>query len=142
MYVYEVSVCLTCSSYIDVTYTSETVEHLSNGFNLGVIERVGTRIGVNVQAVDGALVSSVERRSGVGRIGNEAVNGVGHLVTKDRKLVHRQVGLVFSVDRFMADQTGRCYHVCCHAVADLNMRVRSQCGSHMQFGHGRCVRRG
>jgi hypothetical protein len=98
--------------------TSEAVEHLSDGLDLGVIERTGAGVGIDVQAVDGALVSSVEGRSGVGRISDEAVNGVGHLMSEDRELVHGHGGLVLSVDALVSDQACGRDHVGGHTIAN------------------------
>lgn len=98
--------------------TGKTVEHLSNGLNLGVIEGVLAGIGIDVQGVDGALVSSVECSSGVCRISDEAVNGVGHLVTEHGELVHGQSGLVLSVDALVSDQACSCDHVGGHTVTN------------------------
>jgi hypothetical protein len=98
--------------------TSKTVEHLSNGLNLGVVKWTGAGIGIDVQAVDGALVSSVEGRSRVGRISDEAVNRVGHLVTEDGELVHGHSGLVLSVDGLVSDQACGRDHVGGHTIAN------------------------
>jgi hypothetical protein len=98
--------------------TSETVEHLSKGLDLGVVESVGAGISVDVQAVDGALVSSVEGRSRVGRISDEAVKGVGHLMSKNRELVHGHGGLVLSVNALVSDQAGGRDHVGGHTITN------------------------
>lgn len=97
---------------------SETVEHLSNGLHFGVIEGVLAGVGVDVQAVDGALVSSVERSSRVGRIGDEAVNRVGHLVTENREFVHGHGALVLSVDGLVCDQACGRDHVGGHTITN------------------------
>lgn len=98
--------------------TSEAVEHLSNGLDLGIIKRILAGISIDVQAVDSALVSSVERSSGVGRISDEAVNGVGHLVTEHGELVHGHGGLVLSIDALVSDQAGGRDHVGGHTVTN------------------------
>lgn len=98
--------------------TGETVEHLSNGLDLRVIESVGAGVGIDIQAIDGALVSSVESCSGVGRIGDEAVNRVGHLMTKNREFVHCHGGLVLSIDALVSDQACGRDHVGGHAITD------------------------
>lgn len=98
--------------------TSEAVEHLGNCLNLGVIERILAGVRVDVQAVDGTLVSGVEGSSRVGRIGNEAVNGVCHLMTEDGEFVHGHGGLVLSVDALVSDQAGGRDHVRGHTITN------------------------
>ena len=53
---------------------SEAVKHLSNGLNLGVVESILAGVGIDVQAVDCALVAGVKSSSRVGRISDETVN--------------------------------------------------------------------
>jgi hypothetical protein len=62
--------------------TSETSEHLKNRLELRVVERIGRSVGVHSKGVDSGLVSSVEGSSGVGRVGDERIDRVGHLVTE------------------------------------------------------------
>jgi hypothetical protein len=73
---------------------------------------------VDVKAVDCALVSGVEGSSGVGRISDEAVDGVGHLVTQYWKIIHCHGCLVLSVDALVCDQAGRRDHVCGHTITN------------------------
>lgn len=54
--------------------TRETVEYLGDGLDFGVIEGILTGIGIHIQAIHGTLVSSVECRSRVGRVGDETVD--------------------------------------------------------------------
>jgi hypothetical protein len=98
--------------------TGEAVEHLSNSLYLWVVKGVRAGVGVDVQAVDGALMSSVESRSRVGRIGDEAVNGVRHLVAENREFVHGHGGLVLSVDALVSDQACGRDHVGGHTIAN------------------------
>jgi hypothetical protein len=63
-------------------------------------------------------VPSVEGCRGVGRVGDEAVDGVGHLVAENGKLVHGHGSLVLSVDALVSDQTCGRNHVRGHAVAN------------------------
>jgi hypothetical protein len=63
-------------------------------------------------------VTSVERSSRVGRIGDEAVERVGHLVTNDGKLIHGHQRLVFAVDLLVGDQSSGSDHVCRHSVTN------------------------
>lgn len=50
-------------------------------------------------------MASVQRGGGVGRVGDERVNGMGHLVTEHRELIHSKSGLVLSVDGLVANET-------------------------------------
>jgi hypothetical protein len=61
---------------------SETSKHLKDGLELRVVERIGRSVGVHSKGVDSRLVSSVEGSSGVGRVGDERIDRVGHLVTE------------------------------------------------------------
>lgn len=105
--------------------TSETMEHLCNGLDLRVVERVLARVGIDVQAVDRALVTSVESSGGVGRVGDETVNGVGHLVAENGELVHGHGSLVLSVDALMTDQACGRNHVGGHTISDKEDDVLS-----------------
>ena len=61
---------------------SKTNEHLEDGLELGVIERIGRAVSVHAKCVDSGLVARVKSSGGVGRVGDERVNGVGHLVAE------------------------------------------------------------
>ncbi len=63
-------------------------------------------------------MTSVERSSRVGRIGDEAVERVGHLVANDRELIHGHQRLVFAVDLLVGDQSSGSDHVCRHSVTN------------------------
>lgn len=63
-------------------------------------------------------MASVESSSRVGRISDEAVNRVGHLVTEHGKFVHRHSGLILSVDALMTDQACGRDHVGGHTVSN------------------------
>ena len=52
--------------------------------------------------VNSALVASVKGRGRVGRVGDVAVDGVCHLVTEDRKLVHLEASLVDTIDTLVS----------------------------------------
>ena len=55
--------------------------------------------------IDSALVAAVQGRGRVGRVGDVSVDGVGHLVTDDGKLVHLHLGLVLAVDALVSEET-------------------------------------
>ena len=63
-------------------------------------------------------MTGVQGRSRVGGISDKGIQGVGHLVAKDRELVHGHPGLVFPVDRLVGDQAGSRDHVGGHAIGD------------------------
>lgn len=56
--------------------------------------------------IDSALVTGVQGRGRVGRVGDVAINRVGHLVTKHRELIHLHASLVFSIDALVSEKTG------------------------------------
>ena len=51
-------------------------------------------------------MARVESRGRVGRVGDVAVDGVGHLVAQDRELVKLQTSLVFAIDALVSKETG------------------------------------
>ena len=62
-------------------------ENFYNGLELGVVEGATAGVGIDVQCIDRRLVASVESGGRVGRISDEAVDRVRHLVTDDGELV-------------------------------------------------------
>jgi hypothetical protein len=63
-------------------------------------------------------VTGIERSRRIGRISDEGVHGVRHLMTQYWELIHRHFGLVLAVDRLVGDQTGGRDHVSGHAISD------------------------
>jgi hypothetical protein len=57
-------------------------------------------------SVDSALVASVKSRGRVGRVGDVAVDRMGHLVTENGELVQLHQSLVLSVDALVSQETG------------------------------------
>ena len=51
-------------------------------------------------------MAAVQSRGRIGRVGDIAVDGVGHLVTDNGELVHLHCGLVFAIDALVSQQTG------------------------------------
>lgn len=51
-------------------------------------------------------MASVKGRGRVGRVGDVAVDGMGHLVTDDGELIHLHERLVLSVDALVSQKTG------------------------------------
>lgn len=94
------------------------MEDLGNRLNLGIIKGVLAGIGIHAKSVDRALVASVQSRRRVGRVGDEGVDRVGHLVAQDRELVHLHLRLVLSIDRLVTDQASSCDHVGGHTITN------------------------
>jgi hypothetical protein len=61
---------------------SQAREHLEDGLELGVIEGIWGAVCVDTKCIDGRLVAGVESSGRVGRVSNERVDGVGHLVAE------------------------------------------------------------
>lgn len=84
----------------------DALEDFNDGLDLRVVEGVRRRVRVHTHGIDGALVAAVQGRCRVGRVGDVAVDGVGHLMTDNGKLVHLHGGLVLSVDALVSEQAG------------------------------------
>lgn len=105
----------------DDTNTSVGVlaaEDLRNKLELGVIKGILGGVRIDTEGVDSGFVASVQSSGGVGRVGDERVHGVGHLVAEYREFVHLQLGLVLSIDALVCNQTSSSDHVGGHSVAD------------------------
>lgn len=102
----------------DTSTRIDTAEDLSNGLEFGVIERRLGRVTIHVQCIDSGLVASVECGGRIGRVGDEGVHGMGHLVAKDGELVHLHLRLVLAIDRLMGHETSSSDHVGSHTIAN------------------------
>lgn len=100
-----------------------SVEDLGDCLDLWVVEGVLRSVAVDSKGVDGRLVASIERSSGVGRVGDEGIDRMGHLMSKHGELVHGHGRLVFAIDRLVADQSSRSDHVRRHAVSNEEQNV-------------------
>lgn len=96
----------------------DTGKNLNDRLDLGVIECIWRRVTVDAHGIDGALVTRVERRGRVGGIRDVAVDGVGHLVTENRELVHGHLGQVLAVDALVADQACSRDHARGHTITN------------------------
>lgn len=122
--------------------TKETHEHLEDGLELGVIEGILGRVGVNTEGVDTGLVTRVQSSCRVGGVSDVRVNGVGHLVAElqlvvrgildqdflsccayHRELVHGHLRQITTVLGLVGDQAGSGDHVGGHAVTDVQKNV-------------------
>ena len=81
-------------------------KQLDNGLNFGVVKGIRGGIGIDTHGINSTLVSTIESRSRVSRVSDKAVNGMRHLMTEDRELIHLQQRLVFSVDGLVGEKTG------------------------------------
>ena len=95
-----------------------TAEDFCDCLEFRIIKGVARGVYIDTQSIDGSLVTSVKGRGGVGRIGNERVHGVCHLVSQHRELVQCHLRLIFAVDAAMGNETCRSDHVGCHAVSN------------------------
>lgn len=123
--------------------TEETHEHLEDGLELGVIEGILGRIGVDTEGVDTGLVTRVQSSCRVGGVSDVRVDGVGHLVAElqlmivrdildqgllsccayHRELVHGHLRQITTVLCLVGDQAGSGDHVGGHAVTDVQKNV-------------------
>lgn len=86
---------------------NDTMEEFGDRLNLWVVELVRGRVRIHSQGIDGGLVTGVQSSRGIGRIRDERVNRVCHLMTQDWELVHLHLALVLSIDHFMCNQAAR-----------------------------------
>lgn len=115
--------------------SSDPMEELCNCFDLWVIELVWTAVCVNAKRIDGRLMSCIQSCGRIGRVCNETVDRVGHLVAKYREFVHLERCLVLAINDLVSNQTTclfqhqlklletqtkdtHCDHVCCHAISN------------------------
>lgn len=107
------------------TTTCQTVEQLSNSLDLGIIEDIWRRIRVHAQAVHSGFVTRVESGCRVGRVGDEGVNRMGHLVAKNREGVQSHFGLEFAVDSLVCEMASCRDHIRGHAISNEQDNVLS-----------------
>ena len=107
-----------CGNNTNTSIGVLAAEDLGNELELGVIKGILRRVRIDTEGVDSGLVASVQSSCGVGRVGDERIHGVGHLVAQDRELVHLQLGLVLSIDALVCNQTSSSDHVGGHSVTD------------------------
>ena len=107
-----------CSRNNTDSRSPNSSQQLNNSFDLGIVKRIFARIGINAHCIDSTLVSGVQGRSTVGRVGDVGVKGVGltispklykmlglayHLMSQYWELVHLHGGLIFAIDRFVSN---------------------------------------
>lgn len=68
-------------------------------------------------------MAGVKGSGGVGGIGNDRVQGMCHLMTQYRELVHLHFGLIFAVDGTMGNHTRSGDHVSGHAITNKQDHV-------------------